>query len=327
MSAESINHIRVDLEKAVDKKSTESEILDMLKLLPNSGITKDILKRTKIGLVLTKVKKAFPNSKIFDTADSLVNLYKKEVKDEVIKKIEASSSSKSASASKVATTGQPNFGADHGTKYGTIKTYSELASPPTRNKHGEFCFDDYPDFRPNLSPKEVLQLGSFGGTYFRPIYSSITGKSYKSEVYKELPQDWLEGLNIPSQVSSSTYRNSINKYNAKCGQGLDEWETSGWITGIDPYGWFQWYCRFFQGRRSNDDDRQLKRGLACMGPKGRWRSNLMGKICDSAHKPRRTLETELENFDISPVVRQVLQHWAYKPTLRDLQAYQKRTGR
>ena len=40
--------------------------------------------------------------------------------------------------------------------------------------------DLHKQFKPNRSPKRVFQMGAFGGTYFRPIYSSVTGKSYKS---------------------------------------------------------------------------------------------------------------------------------------------------
>jgi hypothetical protein len=109
---------------------------------------------------------------------------------------------------------------------------------PTRNTDGDLIFADHPEFRPNLTPKEVLQLGSFGGTYFRPIKSGVTGESYK-DVWKELPQDWLEGLDVKKQVESPDYRVEVNKYKAKCGGSLDMWESSGWITHVDPYGWFQ----------------------------------------------------------------------------------------
>jgi hypothetical protein len=65
----------------------------------------------------------------------------------------------------------------------TEQIYDKKAPAPSRNQYGEFLFPDYPDFRPNLSPKEVLQMGSFGGTYFRPIKSGCTGKTYGEEVY------------------------------------------------------------------------------------------------------------------------------------------------
>ena len=93
-----------------------------------------------------------------------------------------------------------------------------------------------------MTPKEVLQSGSFGGTYFRPILSGITGKYYR-DVWKEFPKNWFENLNIEKQIINLNTDKSVNKYNVKMGGNLDMWESSGWITNIDPYGWFQWYCR------------------------------------------------------------------------------------
>lgn len=106
---------------------------------------------------------------------------------------------------------------------------------PKRNKAGYLVFEDYPEFRPNLTPAEVIQKGSFGGTYFRPIYSSVTDTHYR-EVWKELPSEWFEGLDVEKMVSSPVYDASVNKYGVQCGQGLEEWENSGWITPSDPYG-------------------------------------------------------------------------------------------
>lgn len=188
---------------------------------------------------------------------------------------------------------------------------------PTRNKTtGEILFGDYPSFRPNRTPQEVLQAGSFGGTYFRPIKSSVTGLSYDGETWKEFPAEWFTGLNVRTHVSSITYKNSINKYGVNCGGDLFMWESSGWISHVDPYGWFQWYCRFYMGRRCSDDERQIARGLGVFGPKGRWRNNLINKI-RSAHSS--DLTAGLNDKSISPVIRQLLLHWGYELTLKDLQ--------
>jgi hypothetical protein len=81
------------------------------------------------------------------------------------------------------------------------------------------------------------------------------------------------------------------------------WEESGWITEADPYGWFQWYCRFYLGRRCSDDARQVSRAQGVMGPTGRWRRNLMNKIINHSSP----LEKAVENVNISPKVRQLLQ--------------------
>ena len=144
---------------------------------------------------------------------------------------------------------KPRKSGSSGSSSGKVEVYTNVkpAALPTRNAKRELVFPDYPHFRPNLTPKEVLQKGSFGGTYFRPIYSRVTQQHY-SDVWKELPADWLTGLNMSTQVSSALYRTSVNRYKEACGGDLDMWEGSGWITHIDPYGWFQWYCRFYQGR-------------------------------------------------------------------------------
>jgi len=188
-------------------------------------------------------------------------------------------------------------------------------SIPRKNSKGVLEFADASDFSPNMTPKEVLQAGSFGGTYFRPIKSSVTGAKY-DKMWNELPQNWLENLKIATQVASSVYDKDVNTYKVKCGGSLEMWETSGWIVKADPYGWFQWYCRFYLGRRTEDDTRQISRWKNCAGIKGRWKNNLIGKIARAG--------VAYDNAGISPVVRQTLQHWGYKLTEADYKEGKKR---
>ena len=198
----------------------------------------------------------------------------------------------------------------------TAEVLDERQPLPTRNKHGELVFRDYPEFRPNLTPAEVLRLGSFGGTYFRPITSGVTGERYTTkQVLAEFPKEWFDGLDVKSQLGSKTYDKHVNRYGVKCGGSLDMWESSGWISSIDPYGWFQWYCRFYLGRRSTDDERQIKRGLGVCGVKGRFRNQLIGKCARGG--------TSFDDERISPVIRQALQHWGYVLTKRDADKYVK----
>jgi hypothetical protein len=175
---------------------------------------------------------------------------------------------------------------------------------PTRKADGTLVFKDNPDFTPNLTPEEILRAGSFGGTYFRDIYSSVTKKHYK-DMWRSLPKKWFEGLNIKKQLSSQVYAESVNKYGVSCGQSLDAWESSGWITSWDPYGWFHWYCNFYQGRRieEGEDERQIGRWKKCTGPTGRWKGNLCAKVVAA--------RSTYDDPNVSPVVRQTLLHWAY----------------
>ena len=173
-------------------------------------------------------------------------------------------------------------------------------------------FKDYPEFKPNLSPHEILKMGAFGGTYFRPIYSSVTKKHYKSEdVIEEYPKSWFKGIDIEKMVISPKYDKKINKYGVKCGSDLEDWEKSGWMDKQDPYGWFQWYCRFYMGRRTDDDKRQIKRWLALTGPKGRFKNRLLNMI--------KKKDGKYDDESISPVIRQTLLHWGYQITPGDLQ--------
>ena len=183
---------------------------------------------------------------------------------------------------------------------------------PKRNKSGYLKFKDAPDFTPNMTPKEVLQNGSFGGTYFRPIYSSVTELNY-DKMWNELPTNWLEGLNIKKMIASPNYDKKVNTYKVKCGGDLFMWESSGWIVEQDPYGWFMWYCRFYLGRRSDDDKRQISRWNKFAGFKGRFRNSLINR-CDRKGK-------KFDDPSVSPAIRQSLQHWGYKLTKKDSDSF------
>lgn len=176
-----------------------------------------------------------------------------------------------------------------------------------KKRSGKIYFDDYPDFRPNLSPRQMFKLGSFGGTYWRPIYSGINKREYKN-VHKRYPKSWWEG--IPEEnLSSPDYDTKKNKYKVKVGTSLEFWEKKGWIKKTHPYGWVQWYCNFYQGKRSADDQRQIDRWKALAGPSGRFMRFLVSLIL----KKRGSYDDE----NISPKIRQVLQHWGYKLTKPD----------
>jgi len=184
----------------------------------------------------------------------------------------------------------------------TIKRKRGGMSYPKRSANRTIMFSDYPEFKPNLTPREMFKLGSFGGTYWRPIYSSINKRYYKNQ-HKEFPKSWWVGI-PESNLSSSQRNKKRNKYKVNSGTSLKYWECKKWIKPQDPYGWVQWYCRFYLGRRTSDDRRQIKRWLAFAGPKGRFRLRLINMI-----KKKRTTKND---YTVSPVIRQGLQHWAYK---------------
>jgi hypothetical protein len=118
-------------------------------------------------------------------------------------------------------------------------------------------FEDYERFKPSLTPDAVMHLGAFGGTYFRPIYSKITKKQYVDEYKKYNLFNNLQN----SKLCCSKYDIQKNLFKVKCGTSLEYWESKNWIKEIDPYGWFQWYCNFYSGRRCYDDERQIKRWI------------------------------------------------------------------
>lgn len=175
--------------------------------------------------------------------------------------------------------------------------------------NGTYRFADYSDFRPNLSPREMFKLGSFGGTYWRPIYSSVVDKNLKNQHLK-YPKSWWTGIPEDHLTRSwNEYDTKINKYGKKVGTTLEFWEGKGWITKYHPYGWVQWYCDFFMGKRSPDDERQIARWKGVAGPNGRFRKWLVTQILKK--------DGTYNDFSISPALRQTLQHWAYKLTKPD----------
>ena len=110
------------------------------------------------------------------------------------------------------------------------------------------------DFGGNKMPIEKIREGAFGGTYFRDIYSSVNEKWYKKS-WKEF--NHLK--NIDQKFYCSDYYININKYDIKCGTLLRFRENEEWINEMDPYGLIQLYFRYWLGRRSKDDERQIKR--------------------------------------------------------------------
>lgn len=152
-------------------------------------------------------------------------------------------------------------------------------------------------FNPNLTPKEIIRMGSFGGTYFNP-----TDKKIAISV-EEFPTDWFEGLPIEFYYSKK-YNAKINHFKTKCGQSQEEWEKNGWINPIDPRGWFQWYCRYYMGRRCEDDERQIRRWVSFAGSSGRWRNYIHSEI----HKRGGDIMDETYSLG----ARQSLIHWGYK---------------
>lgn len=117
----------------------------------------------------------------------------------------------------------------------SFQTYTYTISEP----EGE-NFD--PEFTPDLTPQQMLGLGVFGGDYFQGEYD-------------ELPESWLKNAKIADH-----YDANMNYFQVRASQSLAEWQRKGWIYEEDPRGWFQWYCRYYMGRRIADEDRrQIKR--------------------------------------------------------------------
>jgi len=357
-SEQTILHLATRLSKEILDHPDEpdaSVCIDLLEELKQVKITMSLLEASKIGKYLTKSVKAFKRHKRTQSTsggDAAENWnHAIEMSTELLetwKKI-ANEEAKSKTAKKTQNSklhGLPKNSSEYRVRLVTQKKdmykdppvlppptiiiESEKCPLPKRNKSTkELSFvagEDssiqtlLKDFHPNRSPEDVLRAGSFGGTYFRPIVSAVTNICYNAqEVLKDtLPKEWITDVPM-SSLTSMNYKNAVNKYGVKCGGSLGMWESSGWIVDCDPYGWFQWYCRFYQGRRCSDDSRQISRWCKSAGPKGRFRSQLCNKILAA--------NTTYDNRAISPVIRQTLLHWGLEITPDVLAKHRKRTGK
>ncbi len=173
-----------------------------------------------------------------------------------------------------------------------------------RRQDGSLIFKDHDDFRPNMTPKQCIQAGIFGGIYFNPRGGKpgILSKSVNI-TDKEFPESWFKGLSR-DRYKGLRYNKEYNKYGVVSGKNQEFWERKGWINKQDPRGWFQWYCRFFMGRRSEDDVRQIHRWKGVAGENGRWRRYLENLI--------KRKNGDVRDYTTSPVIRQLLLHWAFE---------------
>jgi hypothetical protein len=135
-----------------------------------------------------------------------------------------------------------------------------------------------PEFKPELTPKQMLRLGIFGGKYM-------------TDATREFPKDWF----VRAKLSPHGRDPSLNYFGVDASQPLSVWRRKGWLSPDDPRGWFQWYCRYYFGRRlPAEDARQI----------GRWKA---------MRRHIRQIEKNCEAGDIScrRRQRQALLHWAY----------------
>lgn len=134
------------------------------------------------------------------------------------------------------------------------------------------------DFMPELSPRQMLELGVFGGHYFY-------------EGHSEFPADWF----ATARLSDHHDPESCNFFEIDASQPLEVWRQKGWIYPDDPKGWFQWYCRYYLGRRLVQEDvRQIKR----------WRQM-------KRHAAQVQGACRLGDLTCRRRQRQALLHWAY----------------
>lgn len=138
------------------------------------------------------------------------------------------------------------------------------------------------EFRPELTPREMLKLGVFGGKYM-------------TDCTKEFPESWF----IEAKLCHEKHDPNLNYFKVNASQPLSVWRRKGWIYPEDPRGWFQWYCRYYMGRRIPEEDkRQIKRWKAIKRHIAQIRKNCLPK-----------------DTNCRKVQRQAVLHWAYDSRL------------
>lgn len=134
-----------------------------------------------------------------------------------------------------------------------------------------------PSFQPELTPKEMLALGIFGGKYL-------------TDCADEFPADWF----THAKLCPERHEPLLNYFGVNASQQLSVWRRKGWIHPDDPRGWFQWYCRYFMGRRGVDDERQIRRWRAIRRHVSQLKKNCAPRDLNCRRKQR-----------------QAILHWAY----------------
>jgi hypothetical protein len=221
--------------------------------------------------------------------------------------------------------GEDSLTADISALQASWSSWTPTAAPPDRDETGVLHFASHPDFTPNKTPAEVLREGAFGGSYFRPLYSKRLRATISGD-HAELPDDWTAGLDVARYLIAPEYDADANKFKVACGQSIEEWEAAGWIDHrFDVRGWFQWYCRFYRGRRCDDDERQVGRWKRCVGSTGRWRRMLLKKYVAAGVREVWDDGADEDAPEVSPVMHQTCHHWAFEVTQDVLDEYW-RTG-
>lgn len=143
-----------------------------------------------------------------------------------------------------------------------------------------------PDFRPQLSPARILRMGAFEGKYL-------------NDCMMEFPREWYRGALRAGKLCPQGPDPHVNAFGKKSRLSLKKWRQNGWIVGPDPRGWFQWYCRYWLGRRTPYDEHQI----------ARWRAIARHRAQILAHPPARGVNLH----EHRPRQRQTLLQWAYNP--------------